>query len=82
MPRTLDDLAYGESAVIAGLAGLDTPMEKRLLDLGLMAGETVTLIQRAPLGDPVWLEVKGYQLALRREVARCILVKRKETAPE
>lgn len=75
---TVNDLQSNEQAIIIGLDGLDGHLETRLLDLGLMSGALVTFIRRAPLGDPVWLEIKGYQLALRREVAARILVKRKD----
>ena len=78
MALTLDDLCPGESGVIIGLDALGALWEKRMLDLGLMVGETVTLLRRAPLGDPLLLWVKGYQLALRRDTARSILIKRKE----
>lgn len=73
---TIDDLSNGEQAVILSLEGLDPASAKKFLDLGLLRGERITFIQRAPLGDPIWLEVKGYQLAFRREQARRIQVER------
>lgn len=79
---SLDELKNGEQARILSLDGLDAHIAKKFLDLGLLRGEVVTFIQRAPLGDPVWLEVKGYQLAFRREVARHIRVERLPAAKQ
>lgn len=73
---TINDMQPGEKARIFSLEALDARTARKFLDLGLLRGETVTFIQRAPLGDPVWLEVKGYQLAFRKEVAEKIVVER------
>ena len=79
---SLDNLQNGECARIVSMDGLDTRTANRFLDLGLLRGEIVTFIQRAPLGDPIWLEVKGYQLAFRREMARKIYVERIPSCPK
>jgi Fe2+ transport system protein FeoA len=47
---------------------------RRLLDMGLTTGETVTVERAAPLGDPIEVLVKGYHLSLRKQEANQILV--------
>ncbi len=71
---TINDLAEGQRAQILGVQGLDAQLTQKLVDLGMIKGVRVTLIHRAPLGDPLWLELKGYQLSLRRELAEHIAV--------
>lgn len=70
---TLDQLARGCSAIIVRVGG-DRALRRRLLDMGLVHGETITLTGLAPLGDPLELTVKGYRLSLRKSDARCIQV--------
>ncbi len=70
---TLDRLARGRSGVIVRIGG-DRALRRRLLDMGLVQGETVTLAAVAPLGDPIELSVKGYHLSLRKSEARLIEV--------
>ena len=70
---TLDRLARGQRAVIVRVGG-DRVLRRRLLDMGLVHGETVTLTGTAPLGDPLELTVKGYHLSLRKSDAHCIQV--------
>ena len=72
-PVTLDRLPRGRSGVIVRIGG-DRALRRRLLDMGLVQGETVTLAAVAPLGDPIELTVKGYHLSLRRSEARLIEV--------
>ncbi len=56
--RTLDALDPGESGVIVRLAG-EPAIARRLMELGLMPGTTVEMVRRAPLGDPVELELRA-----------------------
>lgn len=72
----LNDLCPGETAYIISLAQLDPKDARKLGDLGLTPGVKITLVQRAPLGDPVWVEVRGYQLAFRAALAAEIRVSR------
>jgi Fe2+ transport system protein FeoA len=69
----LDRLLPGESGVIARLQG-DHAITRRLMELGLVPGTFVTLIRRAPLGDPIVLAVRGVHLSLRRSEASQIHV--------
>lgn len=70
---TLDRLAIGQQATIVRVGGAKAA-RRRLLDMGLITGETVTMKAVAPLGDPIELIVKGYNLSLRKHEATEILV--------
>lgn len=72
---TLKELAPGETGVVKaiGAAGL---LRKRLLELGITTGTTVYVRKTAPLGDPIELCLRGYELVLRRKEAECIWVER------
>jgi ferrous iron transport protein A len=66
-------LTVGQRATIVRVGGAQTT-RRRLRDMGMVTGETVTLKAVAPLGDPVELTVKGYHLSLRKHEANEILV--------
>jgi Fe2+ transport system protein FeoA len=69
----LSEITVGQSGTIVTL-GVTGPLRRRLLALGLITGERVTITRVAPLGDPLELEVKGYRLSLRKAEASQILV--------
>jgi Fe2+ transport system protein FeoA len=70
---TLDQLAPGQVATIRRVQGT-APVRRRLLEMGLVRGETITVERYAPLGDPVEYFIKGYFLSLRRQDAANIEV--------
>jgi Fe2+ transport system protein FeoA len=70
---TLDHLAVGGRARVTAVGG-DTAIRRRLLEMGLTPGIAVALIRRAPLGDPLELLVRDYQLSLRRDQARLVTI--------
>lgn len=72
-PIPLSDIPVGQSGVIVAL-GVAGALRRRLLALGLITGETVTVTRVAPLGDPLELEVKGYRLSLRKGEAGQIMI--------
>lgn len=76
---TITDLAAlppGRSAVVIGYeTNGRADSLRRLIDLGFGVGETVEVVRRAPLGDPVVYRVCGYEAALRRTEARLIMVR-------
>jgi len=74
-PMPLDTFNAGESGRIARVEA-DEAIQRRLLDMGLVRGEAITVKKLAPLGDPMELVVKGYHLSLRRAESACILVER------
>ncbi len=65
---TLDQLPVGSSAVISAVGG-EGALRLRLLDMGLIPRTRVTMVKVAPLGDPLEIQVRGYELTLRREDA-------------
>ena len=69
----LATLTPGQSGVIAELHG-DDSLRVRLMEMGLIRGETVQVLKYAPLGDPVELDVAGYHLSIRKDDAQSILV--------
>jgi ferrous iron transport protein A len=69
----LDSLNPGGKATIVGIKG-SSPFKKRLLEMGLVKGETIEKIKLAPLADPAEYIVKGYHVTLRREEAKDIMI--------
>ena len=69
--RTIDDLTIVESGVISQVGG-EGALRLRFLDMGLIPGTTVILQKIAPMGDPIQIQVRGYELTIRREDARKI----------
>jgi ferrous iron transport protein A len=72
---TLDQLRPGEAAIVEAVAG-DPAVVQRLLELGVLEGETVELLTRAPLGDPLEIRLSQTRLSLRRREAAVITVRR------
>ncbi len=70
---TLDELKVGNSAVITAVGG-EGALRCRLLDMGLTPRAKVTLQKIAPMGDPIEIRVRGYELTLRVEDAKNIAV--------
>ncbi len=71
---TLNQLKTGSSGIITAVGG-DGPLRCRLLDMGLIPHTHVTLQKVAPMGDPIEIMVRGYELTLRVEEARKIEIK-------
>ena len=61
---TLKELQIGESAIITEVNG-DGALRQHFLDMGMIPGVPVTLMKYAPLGDPMELQIHGYELTLR-----------------
>ncbi|HAU87710.1 MAG TPA: ferrous iron transport protein A [Lachnospiraceae bacterium] len=71
---TLQDLKPGQEGVVASL-GEKGPVRRRIMDMGITPGVQVKVIKVAPLGDPVEVNVRGYELSLRKAEARQIELK-------
>ena len=71
---TLNELKTGSTGIITAVGG-DGPLRCRLLDMGLIPHTRVTLQKVAPMGDPIEIRVRGYELTLRVEEAQKIEVK-------
>lgn len=66
---TLAELDIGKDAVIESVVCEEISLRKHILDMGLTPGVEVTLIKTAPMGDPIEIRVRGYELTLRKEDA-------------
>ena len=71
---TIYDLKKGELGVINNING-DKDLRKRLLALGCIEGTEVKLVNYAPLGDPILINFKGFDLAIRKKDAKNIYLK-------
>ena len=75
-PQPLSTLKVGTAGTVTAI---QVPPEQkgRLLEMGLLVGTSVELVRFAPLGDPVEIKVRGYNLSLRKHEAELIWVKPK-----
>ncbi len=65
----LDELEIGKDAVVASVDCDEPSLRQHILDMGLTPGVEVTLMKRAPMGDPLEIRLRGYELTLRRDDA-------------
>ena len=72
METSIASLRVGERGVIEDISFDDIPL--CLLEMGCLPGESVELLQRAPLHDPLYIRVNGSHLAIRTETAAQILI--------
>ncbi len=77
---TLDKLQIGKDAIIDKVTTLEPALRQHILDMGLTPGTEVTLIKVAPMGDPIEIRVRGYELTLRKSDASLITLKDIHTA--
>ncbi|PIE64618.1 MAG: ferrous iron transport protein A [Desulfobacterales bacterium] len=70
----LSNLKVGDRAKVVGYTQKDKVLRKKLLAMGLVKGTEIEVIRTAPLGDPVEIEVRGFQLSLRKEEAQALHV--------
>lgn len=71
--RTLKDVATGETVVVKKLDG-EGAYKRRIMDMGITKGSEIYVRKVAPLGDPVEITVRGYELSLRKADAEMIEV--------
>ena len=71
--KTLKDVQVGETVTVAKLHG-EGPVKRRIMDMGLTKGTKVYARKVAPLGDPMELNVRGYELSVRKADAEMIEV--------
>ncbi len=70
---SLCDLSEGERGRVSQIVGSDL-LATRLLEMGLTPGVEVEMLGRAPLGDPLEFEVRGYRLSLRKSEAKLVTI--------
>ncbi len=73
MTRTLRDVKSGESATVSRIISHGA-LKKRVMDMGITKGCEIFVRKVAPLGDPIEITVRGYELSLRKEDAQIIEV--------
>ena len=71
--KTLKDVKVGERAVVARLHG-EGPLKRRIMDMGLVKGTEVAVQKVAPMGDPIEITVRGYELSIRKSEAEMVEV--------
>ncbi|MBT8274044.1 MAG: ferrous iron transport protein A [Bacteroidia bacterium] len=74
MRMTIADLKKGEQGIIVDSSSQAIPL--KLLEMGCLPGNRVELLQLAPFDDPMYLNVNGSHLAIRKETAALILIKK------
>ncbi len=71
--KSLSNLTVGQTSTVRKLDG-DGPVRRRIMDMGITRGTDVQIVKIAPLGDPIELSVRGYDLSIRKADADKILV--------
>lgn len=71
--KTLRDVAIGDTVKVRKVVGTGA-VRRRIMDMGITTGATVYVRKVAPLGDPVEVTVRGFELSLRKEDAEMVLV--------
>ena len=71
--RTLKQVAVGETVVVKKIIG-EGPVRRRIMDMGITKGVEVYVRKVAPLGDPIEVTVRGYELSLRKADAEMLEV--------
>lgn len=77
MEKTLDLFEIGESGIIKSVS-VEGKIKRRLFDMGITPGAEIYMRKRAPLGDPIEITLRGYELTLRKSEAVCVTVYQKE----
>lgn len=72
---TLKELKPGQQGKVTSI-GTTGPMKRRIMDMGVTPGVEIKVVKVAPLGDPVEVTVRGYELSLRKEEAAQIQIER------
>lgn len=71
---TLGDAKVGSTVVVTKIEG-DSAYKRRIMDMGITKGSELYIRKVAPLGDPVEITVRGYELSVRKGDAQCVQVK-------
>ena len=72
--KTLKEVHVGETVKVQKLTG-EGPVKRRIMDMGITKGSELYIRKVAPLGDPVEITVRGYELTVRKDDAQCVQVK-------
>ena len=77
MLKKLDEFKVGETGLIKKVEG-EGRLRRRLFDMGVTPGATVYLRKKAPLGDPIEVTIRGYELTLRKSEAQLVVLEVEE----
>ena len=73
MLKRLDQFKVGETGLVKKVEG-EGRFRRRLLDMGVTPGTTIYLRKKAPLGDPLEITLRGYELTLRKDEAQLVVL--------
>lgn len=73
MGKTLGNAKVGSTVAVIKIEGYGA-YKRRIMDMGITKGSQIYIRKVAPLGDPVEITVRGYELSVRKEDAKCVLV--------
>ena len=73
MIRLLSDFNAGDRGIITAVRG-EGRIRRRLFDMGVTPGAELIMRKKAPLGDPIEITIRGYELTLRKAEAACVEV--------
>ena len=73
MEKNLDKFSIGESGVVKRVVA-DGKIKRRLFDMGITPNAEILLRKKAPLGDPIEVTLRGYELTLRKSEAACVVM--------
>ena len=71
--KTLREIACGQTVKVSKLTG-EGPVKRRIMDMGITRGVDIFVRKVAPLGDPIEVTVRGYELSLRKADAEMIII--------
>ncbi|MBO4573537.1 MAG: ferrous iron transport protein A [Clostridia bacterium] len=71
MEKTLDLFSPTETGIVKTVTG-EGKIKRRLFDMGITPGAQITMRKKAPLGDPIEVTLRGYELTLRKTEASCV----------
>ena len=71
MEKTLDLFEIGEKGIVKSVVG-EGKIKRRRFDMGITPGADVLMRKKAPLGDPIEITIRGYELTLRKTEAVCV----------
>ena len=76
MQKSLNSFTPGETGVVLRVGGAGM-IKRRLFDMGITPGAEITMRKAAPLGDPIELNVRGYELSVRKAEAEVVMMETK-----
>lgn len=77
MKKTVDKLSIGEKGIVESL-GSHGAVRRHIIDMGITPGAVIIMRKTAPMGDPIEINVRGYELSIRKSEAQTITVEVEE----